>query len=91
MIKQEDFKSVKNHESYFIRDLGDNNTGFGQWVELVRKDGWGFGAMQLEAVVGIIDADEKSPRPETGSTLEAIFGTPIPEPEIEHGQANTDG
>ena len=73
-IKFEDFKPVTKHEGYFIRDLGDNGTGSGKWVELNRKDGFCFGSMPIEAVEGIIESDKTKPAPATGGSLRAIFG-----------------
>jgi hypothetical protein len=69
--KFKDFKPVKRHEDYLIRDLGDNNTGNGHWVELSRADGWGFGSMPIERVEDVIEADKVPP---TGGSLSAIFG-----------------
>lgn len=76
-----DFKPVTGHSDYLIRDLGDNGTGDGAWVELCRADGWGFGAMKIDDVEAVVDADEADPIPPTGRTLAAIFGED-PEPEV---------
>lgn len=83
MVKFEDFKSVKGHKGYVLRDLGDNGTGDGQWVELMRSDGWGFGAMLVGNVEDVITADEKHPRPSTGKNLKDIFYVPPVKPEPE--------
>lgn len=68
-ITLSDFKELPKHKGYLVRDLGDNRTGYGQWYELMREDGWGFGAMPEEAVEDVVTADEANPRPATGGHL----------------------
>jgi hypothetical protein len=80
-VQFEDFKAVTGHPEYFARDLGDNGTGDGEWVELMRADGWGFGSMLTSTVEDRITADLAKPAPATGSTLKAIFVAPDPVPE----------
>lgn len=69
-----DFKKHSKHRTYLTRDLGDNGTGSGKYVELVRADGYGFGAMLEDTVLARIEADKKNPVPDTGGTLADIFG-----------------
>lgn len=73
-ISLSDFKKHPKHRTYLTRDLGDNGTGSGKYVELLRADGFGFGAMPEESVLARIEADKEKPVPDTGSTLAAIFG-----------------
>lgn len=73
-IKLEDFKKHSKHKGYFVRDLGDNGCGYGSWVEVVRADGYGFGAMMTHIAEAAIVADKANPAPSTGATLADIFG-----------------
>ena len=72
-----DFKKHRKYKGYLVRDLGDNNTGFGEWVEVIREDGFGFGAMYASLADQVIEADKAKPAPGTGHKLEDIFAAPV--------------
>lgn len=72
--KMADYKAHKKHKSYLLRDLGDNGVPQSHWVEVIREDGYSFGAMLDHLADAVIEADKKNPRAKTGYTLADLLG-----------------
>jgi hypothetical protein len=77
-ITRKDFKASRKRPGYYTRDLGENGVpGGGQWAEVVRKDGYGLGAMPVPYLEQMIDDIERQNVPMGEGSLDDIFAEPV--------------